>query len=565
MPATLYKENIPEGEFNILHAALSLLTHLNDGSVLFGQAYQTLVHACYTEMSPDENRTQDSVDQFITKFKRKSSKRYGNEGFDLSVIPESLPTLDEQINYVFRRPQFDYKNARQLINIVTKIINHFNLEGISWIFNKHYFSEVDRIKVVKYLNPEYKVNGPNPPETRYPSLLTVMREHTQLVTVQPNQNLFKIKSKYRLVPKNKMEQRLPLNPFEMNEKTPAEVKFQIGPKERAGMARLVMGTELALSVKKMKCASKVPGPLRLSSFPLVSSTNEHAADTKVFIQDLIRDGVSSVLTIEEKAVPQRVFNNEIKVLPSDWIHHGVTVGLIQFPDVHTMRPFHTLLAAQYIMSEVLACLPRIRAPEYKALRTKLLEIPIDESKLAHIQQSKFKILCNKVTSFFNHNTIERDAARYYQDFVSHYSPPQSGIPECNIKNVLVHCKAGISRSATALLSMYIFFIDLILPWHIRDFIKDERDTIFFGAIIKAVYNKSKDPDLVADVNHIIGIFAKNYRPILPIDGQIIVLAQLIQYKRTLVSQAEYCYSDKKLGNMDNHDQSLYSSMPRQRH
>ena len=46
----------------------------------------------------------------------------------------------------------------------------------------------------------------------------------------------------------------------------------------------------------------------------------------------------------------------------------------------------------------------------------------------------------------------------------------------------------MSRSATVLLSMYIFFIDVILRWHAEDFIKDNADETFFGAIIKAIYH-----------------------------------------------------------------------------
>ncbi|CEG59082.1 protein of unknown function [Legionella fallonii LLAP-10] len=229
-----------------------------------------------------------------------------------------------------------------------------------------------------------------------------------------------------------------------------------------------------------------------------------------------------------------------------FLQHGVTVGLIQCPDMHAMRAFHTLFAAQYLLCEALGRLPRINDPEYGELIHTLMEKRFEnsDSELLINEKSKLKVVYDKVTSLFSHKK-ESDEALYCRSFLQqcqsdkqtgHDSSPST---EKNDGKVLVHCKAGMSRSATTLLSMYIFFIDIILRWHAKDFIHSEEDEAFFGAIIKALYHPSKDP--INDVTNIVHIFSKNYRHITPLDEQILVLAQLIQYKRQLLITSELHY------------------------
>ncbi len=559
------KKKLPETEFALFSAALSLLDHLNNQESDRLSAQEKLVQLCCAgKMEGNEkDEAQNKVNQFIEKFCRKSFKRYGEEGFDLRVISQSLNGEMEQRNYLLHSHKFTYTNQRQLINIVTKVINHFQLEELATLFRKKYFSEVDCITVVQYLDPEYKKNEPHTPETRYPSLLTIMRHIKNDPTVlQPSQELFKTKLGFRLVPKNKMNPRLPLELSEINEETPAELKYHIGEKERLVTGGQIIATEAVLHKNGNKHASLVPGPLYLSSFPVVSTISKDAYKTET-VDDLISKGVCSVLTIEANNVPQRIYNEEKKALPSDWIHRGVTVGLIQCPDLHAMRTFHTLLAAQYLFSEVLGCLPVSSDSEYRELIKTLMGKKFDTSdvELSINEKSKIKVVYDKVASIFSHNK-ENDEAKYCRSFISQCQPNNQtddstiSSSEKNKGRVLVHCKAGMSRSATALLSMYVFFIDIILRWHAKDFIQSEQDETFLGAIIKAIYHPSKDP--IEDVNNIVRIFSKHYRHISPLDEQILVLTQLIEYKRHMLMTSDLHY-DGTILKEENQETSIFVS------
>jgi hypothetical protein len=124
----------------------------------------------------------------------------------------------------------------------------------------------------------------------------------------------------------------------------------------------------------------------------------------------------------------------------------------------------------------------------------------------------------------------------FNDYLSQFQKNNQVVPLVpNQERVLVHCKAGMSRSATALLSMYIFFIDVILKWHTNEFIEEEKDKTFFGAILKAIFHPSDNPS--HDVRNIIKIFCDNYRYITPIREQVKTLTKLIEYKRnTLLNE-----------------------------
>ena len=63
---------------------------------------------------------------------------------------------------------------------------------------------------------------------------------------------------------------------------------------------------------------------------------------------------------------------------------------------------------------------------------------------------------------------------------------------------------------------------------------------FLGQLLKRYITLTKNP--FADVSHIARIFSKNYRPISPLDEQIVVLAQLIQYKRSMLAIEELNYN-----------------------
>lgn len=540
-------KKISETEFAIFSAALLLLEHLdNQDSEHFHSAQKKLVQLCCPgKLEGNEQEANNKVNQLIEKFRRKSSKRYGEEGFDLRVISESLRDETAQRSYLLHSRKFTYLNQRQLINIVTKVINHFQLEELAALFREKYFSEVDCIAVTQFLDPEYKKSEPHFPATRYPSLLTTMHNtKKEQDTPQPSEKLFHTKKGFRLVPKNKMNPRLPLLLSEISEETPAELKYHIGEEERLITEGEIIGTELTLRKNKSKHASLVPGPLYLSSFPVVSSINKNADKTET-VDDLVSKGVCSVLTIEANNVPQRIYNEEKKALPSDWIQRGVSVALIQCPDLHAMRIFHTLLAAQYLFSEVLGCLPGRKNSECKNLINKLMGKKFEKTDvtLAINEKSKLKVVYDNVISFFA-SSKEHDEAKYCRSFISQcqsdkQTDSSGSASEQNQGRVLVHCKAGMSRSATALLSMYIIFIDVILRWYAKDFIQSAQDETFFGAIIKAIYHPSKNP--IEDVNNIAHIFSKNYRHITPLNEQILVLAQLIEYKRQMLKTSDFHY------------------------
>ncbi|CEG59081.1 hypothetical protein [Legionella fallonii] len=310
------KKKLPETEFALFNAALSLLVHLDAQDSEHVPAQKKLVQLCCAGamQGNEKDEAENKVNQFIEKFRRKSSRHYGEEGFDLRVISESLRDEEEQTNYLLHSHKFTYTNQRQLINIVTKIINHFHLEELAKLFGEKYFPEVDCITVVQHLDPEYKKDGPHTAETRYPSLLTVMRNvKNDCDITQPSQELFKTRLGFRLVPKNKMNPRLPLFLSEISEGTPAELKYHIGEEERLITGGQIIATEEVLKRNGNKHASPVPGPLYLSSFPVVSSA--YKTET---IDDLLSKGVCSVLTIEANNVPQRIYDEEKKALPSAW-------------------------------------------------------------------------------------------------------------------------------------------------------------------------------------------------------------------------------------------------------
>lgn len=147
------KKKLPGSEFTLFSTALSLLVSLsNDGSEYL-PVQERLAQLVGTMEGNRSDEAEKKVSQFIEKFRRNSLKRYGEEAFDLRVISQSLKGEAEQKNYLLHRHKFTYTNPRQLINIVTKVINHFQLAELAKLFRKKYFSEVDLIEVTRYLDP----------------------------------------------------------------------------------------------------------------------------------------------------------------------------------------------------------------------------------------------------------------------------------------------------------------------------------------------------------------------------------------------------------------------------
>jgi hypothetical protein len=292
-----------------------------------------------------------------------------------------------------------------------------------------------------------------------------------------------------------------------------------------------------LKLEKNKHASKTPGPILLSSFPIVSSLNPLTQT----IADLIYNfHIASVITIEEKFIAEQIWENEIKALPSDWLLHGVAVGLVQCPDLHALRLFHDFLVAQYSFSEVLTLLPPVNDSNYLDTINDLMKKHFQESdKNTKIKEKSTLLnLFHKATDEFSSKPDDENYIHFLQEMVTKLKwKTQSESPQTinNQEHVLIHCKAGMSRSATALLSMYIIFIDVILRWHPHDFIQNEKDEAFFGAILKAIVSPGHDP--LNDVHNIIRFFSDNYRPIKLIPDQVMTLAQLIQYKHNMLKEA----------------------------
>lgn len=535
------EDNLPEFEFSIFSAALSLLTKLGSNK---HEDYQDALTKLINLYPADKDQISDrndvikkNIDVFINKIKRKISRGYGEEGFDLRVISTCLNDALEQKKYLLRDVTFQYHKAQQLINIVTRVINHFHLTELANIFKKHYFDQVDFIPVVKYLDPEHKADQINLPVTRYASLLTIMNSmgvNSEQNTLRPNRNMFVTASGFRLIPKNKLNPRLPLSLKETDERTPQGVKYHIGEKEYLIDMSEIVGTETLLKIKKNTHANKTPGPLCLGPFPVVSSYNPSAQTLADLIIDL---RVVSVLTIEEKFIAENTHDGEKKALPSDWLQQGVTVGLIQCPDLHAMRIFHTLLAAQYLFSEALTLLPPIKDQKYINLINELMSKHFLESdkdvniKAKTTLPNLFQPITDRICKNDNEEAVYLEEVTTRLKWNNHHEKQAS--VQNNHGRVLVHCKAGMSRSATALLSMYIVFIDVILQWHANDFIQDEKDQVF-GAIVKAIFHPSQKPK--QDVKNIVHIFSENYRPITPIKDQIVAMAQLIQFKRKMLRE-----------------------------
>lgn len=544
------KKEFPEFEFTIFNAALSVLENLHDKeSKEYERKLDTLIKLCRQREGErgEKKVVQNEVDNFIGKFERKSSKGYSVEGFDLRLIAKYLKDERAQKKYLCGDVKINDGHAIQLINMITKVINHFALLKLAQLFNYHYSSQVYLIDVVKYLDPEHKKNQYNPPETRYPSLLTIMnRKKNESNIPRPSHEMFETQSEWKLFPKEKMNPRLPLTPREMGKgtRTPSEIKYEMDEKERYLIAAEIIGTEEVLKEHKNKHASRTPGPLYLGSFPVVGSTNREAEKTQTVADLYLKRHVRSVLTIDEKNVAERIYDHEIKTLPSDWLKYDVSVGLIQCRDLHAMRIFHTLLAAQYLFSETLFFLPFIRNSEYANLVESLMEKRFQEEDEYSQQKTENKIFTffNKAVGAFSNKKENKENNEI--DFLNKFmalrsdtveSESESSAIQSNKKGrVLVHCKAGMSRSATALLTMYFYFIEVILHWHYTHFIQNEKDQVFFGTIIKAIFHPSKNP--LDDVNHIIHIFSENYRLITPLSEQKEDLAKIIQYKNKMLME-----------------------------
>lgn len=544
-------KKIPKSEFAIFNAALSVLEYLHDKEhEEYERKLAKLIELCRQRKGERGKKkvAQNDVDNFISKFERKSSKAYGVEGFDPSLIVKYLKDERAQKKYLRGDIKINDGYANQFINMITKIINHFSLLKLAKLFNDHYSSQVYLIDVVKYLDPEHKKNKYNPPETRYPSLLTIMnRKKNESDIPRPSHKIVTTQSEWKLFPKEKMNPRLPLVPQEMGKRTrtPSEIKYKMDEKERYLIAAEIIGTEEVLKEhKKNKRASRTPGPLYLGSFPVVGATNREAEETQT-VAELYRDRhIRSVLTIDEKNVAEWVYDYKTKALPSDWLKYDVSVGLIQCRDLHAMRTFHTLLAAQYLFSETLLFLPFIKNSDYANLVKSLMKKRFQEEDEYPQLKTKNKIfsLFDKTVSAFSPNKENYDEINCLNKFMA-LTPniaeeselsESSAIQSKNKGRVLVHCKAGMSRSATALLTMYFYFIEVILHWHHDHFIHNEKDQVFFGAIIKAIFHPSKNP--LDDVHHIINIFSKNYRLITPLSEQKEDLAKIIQYKKNMLNE-----------------------------
>lgn len=533
----LHRATSFEQEFSIFSSALSLLSELDSTNQNAAQEKLAALYCDATNL--DKEQATKHIIQFINKFKRKLSRSFASEAFDLRTISTSLKNETQQRLYLQRDPKFQYCSSRQLLNITTKVINHFDLNNLANLFKSNYFDQVDLVSVNKYLDPEHKPSKTDDPVTRYASLLTTMSN--KLVTSEhviscPNPDLFATESGFRLVPKNKMNPRLPLLK-KMGERTPEGIKYDIGREEYLIDVGEIVGTEELLKLKHNKHASKTPGPIFLSSFPIVNSPNPETQT----VADLINDfNISSVVTIEEKFIAEQVFENEVKALPSDWVQNGVNVGLVQCPDLHALRLSHNFLVAQYLFSEVLKLLPPVKEDHanYMGAINNLMKRSFrDTDKDPNIKSNAFPNLFHDVADTFSgikDNKYYINFLMKSQEKIWKKSEEQPSVQN-HQEHALIHCKAGMSRSATALISMYIISIDIILNWHAKDFIQNKNDQTFFGAIIKAIFNPDSNP--LHDIHVITQIFSDNYRPIKLIPDQINCLAQLIHYKRNMLKEA----------------------------
>ena len=535
------KSSLPKIEFLIFSAALNFLSKLDSKNRNdYQHAFDHLIDMCCLEKdkSTDTHNIRMQILELEDKFRRKISKSYDTEAFDLNVISESLDSMEKQEMYLQRDRAFHYKNPRQLINIVCKILNHFRLQKLSEILKENYFDQVDFIPIEKYLDPEHKPGKVNPPVTRYASLLTAMNSRSaksNFNSPRPN-NTFSTQSELRLFPKNKLTPRLPLFSAKVHDSTPSGIKYNIEEKEYLKDAAEIVSTEELLKIKNNKGASKTPGPILLSSFPIASSHNKSIQT----IPDLLRIyGVATVVTIEEEFVAEQIFNGEKKALPSDWLQHGVSVGLVQCPDLHPLRLWHDLLVAQYLFAEVLTLLPPIKDKDHTDLINHLMTRRFqdsDKSNKLEIKKHFMSDLYHQITDEFKKINPDKqiDYLQKIETKLGWNKQAEQPKASSNQSHALIHCKAGMSRSATGLLSMYIMFIDVILRWHRNDFIKDGIDQAFFGAIVKAIFDPSHDP--IQDIHNITGIFSTYYRPIKLLYDQVLTLAQLIQYKRSMLNQ-----------------------------